>query len=85
MTVKSFTDADVNDFGRIYADRSELVVDEPDWMKRGLQQTATGYGGKLNTGLKISYNGRIYRLYCTCYSNNGVVWFKVKGRRIVVA
>lgn len=58
---------------------------QPDWMKRGLQQTATGYGRKLNTGRKIAYNGREYRLYATCYSNNASVWFTVQGKKIYVS
>lgn len=85
---RQFTDADVRqtgDYHRIYADTSELIDDQPDWMKRGLQETASGYGRRLNTGRKISFNGREYRLYATCYSNVASVWFTVKGRKIFVS
>lgn len=86
--MKQFTETDVvktGEFERIYADRSELVVDQPEWMKRGLQETASGYGKRLNSGLKISFNGKLYRIYVTIFSNAGTSWFKVKGRKIIVS
>ena len=85
--MKEFTEADVvkGQFERIYADRSDLVYDPPEWMKRGLQETASGYGKRLNSGLKISFNGKLYRIYVTIFSNAGTSWFKVKGRTIVVS
>ena len=55
------------------------------WQRRGLQETATGYGARLNTGYKINFCGRLYRVYCTCYSNSGTCWFKAKGRTIIVS
>ena len=42
------------------------------------------YGGKLTHDYKINFKGRLYRLYVTCYSNIGSVWFTVKGRTIYV-
>ena len=85
--VKQFTEADVvkGQFERIYADRSELVYDPPEWMKRGLQETASGYGKRLNSGLKISFNGKLYRIYVTIFSNAGTSWFVTKGRKIIVS
>lgn len=88
--MKLFTDNDVTPHGAVagagslYADRSELVTDMLPWQKRGLQETATGYGAKLTTSLKINFNGKLYRIYCTCYGNSGLCWFKVKGRKIFV-
>jgi hypothetical protein len=86
--MKEFTKADISDpdskFKRIYADRSELLYDPPEWMKQGLQETASGYGARLNTGLKIHYEGRLYRLYVTIYGNAGSTWFKTKGETIYV-
>lgn len=76
-----FTEADVvktGEFERIYADRSELVYDPPEW-------TASGYGKRLYSGLKISFNGKLYRIYVTIFSNAGTSWFMVKGRRIIVS
>ena len=85
---KRFTDADVENFGgtyvRIFADRTDLIDAPLDWQKRGLQQTASGYGAKLTTRYKIAFNDKVYRLYATCYGNASTVWFKNKGRTIVV-
>jgi hypothetical protein len=41
------------------------------WQKQGLQQTATGYGGKLTTEYTITLPDmpRPYRVYAICYSN----------------
>ncbi len=87
--MKEFTFADVvnhdSAYARIYASRADLMEAMPAWMAQGLQQTASGYGRKLNTGLKIRFNGRDYRVYCTIFSNIGTVWFKSRGRRIVVS
>lgn len=85
--MKLFTSADIiqTDYARLYADRSELIVDLPEWMKRGLQETPSGYGKRLNSGLKINFNGKLYRIYITCFSNAGTAWFTSKGKRIIVA
>lgn len=87
--MKEFTEADIVNNGagldRIAADRSELLYDPPDWMKAGLQETASGYGKRLNSGLKINYCGKLYRIYITCFSNCGTCWFTAKGRRIIVS
>lgn len=82
--MKEFTDNDIQN-NRISADRTELVYDPLSWMKSGLQETASGYGKRLNTGYKISFNKRLFRLYCTCFGNSGTVWFRTKGRMIVVS
>lgn len=88
--MKLFTDNDVTPHGAVagagslYAERSELVQCLLPWQKRNLQETATGYGAKLTTSCKINFNGKLYRVYCTCYSNSGSAWFKVKGRTIFV-
>jgi hypothetical protein len=84
---KLFTDKDVDDAGqfpKIFADSSELVDAPLDWQKRGLSQTASGYGGKLTGSRKINFNGKLYRIYHTQYSNAGSAWFTVKGRKIYI-
>lgn len=81
--MKEFTGDDVSN-GRIFADRSELIFAPLEWQKRGLQETASGYGSRLNTGMKIRFDGRDYRLYATCFSNVSSVWFTVRGRKIYV-
>jgi hypothetical protein len=86
--VKKFTESDIEPHGSwdgvINADRSELVDAPPDWMKRGLSETASGYGRRLNSGLKIHFEGRLHRIYTTIFSNSGTNWFNTKGRKIVV-
>jgi hypothetical protein len=68
----------------IYVDESEYI-DAPMWYhKRGLMQTATGYGAKLNTGRKIKFNNREYRVYCACFSNVGTLYIIVKGEKIIL-
>ncbi len=88
--MREFTEKDIDrgyrgeQFPRIYCDRSELIQAPLWYHNRGLSQTASGYGARLNSGLKIRYCGRDYRIYITCYSNAGTAWFKAKGQKIVV-
>jgi len=81
--MKIFTEQDVRN-NTIIATQADLLYEPLGWQKMGLQQTASGYGGKLTNVYKINFNGRLYRLYTTCYSNVGSVWFTVKGRKIYV-
>lgn len=83
--MRLFTESDVHD-SRIYVDRyrSELIWNPPKWMERGFQETASGYGKRLNSGWMINFEGRKYRIYVTIYSNSGSSWFKSKGRKIYV-
>ena len=55
-----------------------------EWHLKGLQQTATGYGKKLTTPYKAEYNGKLYRVYCCCFSNNGTLYIQSKGNDITV-
>lgn len=82
--MRNFTENDIDD-NRIFTERSELVYAPLDWQMHGLQQTASGYGAKLTTSLKIMFDGKLRRLYSTCYGNSGSVWFKTKGRTIYVS
>jgi hypothetical protein len=84
-TARKFTESDIVRDNYIDADRSELHYAPPEWMKRGLTETASGYGRRLNSGLKIDFEGRLYRIYITIFSNAGTAWFIVKGRRITVS
>lgn len=85
--MKNFTQLDVSTlsrFPRIYTDHTELI-ESPLWYhKRGLMQTRSGYGKKLNSGLKISFEGKLYRIYTTIYGNSGSCWFICKGVKIYV-
>ncbi len=82
--MRQFTSADLARDNHIQADRTDLLEAPMWWHRQGLTETATGYGRKLNSGLKIHFNGRLYRLYVTCFSNNGTVWFTSKGQRYIV-
>jgi hypothetical protein len=88
--MKNFTQADVHVYdsitklAHIYAEKNQLVYSPLDWQRRGLQQTASGYGKKLTNSSKISFEGKLYRLYTTIFSNVGSTWFTVKGREIFV-
>jgi len=85
--MKLFTDKDVDtggQFPRINCETSELVMSLLPWQKRGLQQTSTGYGAKLTSSFKINFNGKLRRLYHTCYGNASSCWFVTKGRKIFV-
>ena len=50
------------------------------WHEQHRQQTATGYGSKLTTPYKVKYNGRLYRVYCRCYSNVGSLYILPGGK-----
>jgi hypothetical protein len=68
----------------VFARRDELVYDPPEWMKRGLSETATGYGKRLNSGYKIHFEGKLRRIYITIFSNSGTAWFNCLGKRYTV-
>jgi hypothetical protein len=84
---RNFTDQDVipGELPRIYATRDELIHKPTTWQLLGLQESRTGYGKKLNSGLMIQFNGRKYRIYTTIFSNAGSNWFTVRGRKIWVS
>lgn len=62
------------------------IVDRPLWWHvQGLQQTASGYGSKLTTRYCLQLpNGKIYRIYCTCYSNIGTCWIRFGGQTYTI-
>ena len=64
-----------------YIDNGNLVYKPLWWHEQGLQQTATGYGRKLTTPYKTAHNGRLYRVYCVCFSNVGSLYIISKGQR----
>lgn len=69
----------------ISIDTEKDLIDAPMWYhKRGLQQTASGYGRKLNSGKKYRFNGRLYRVYICQYSNSGTAYIIVNKEWIVL-
>lgn len=69
---------------RIKAALKDLVVDEPQWMQRGLFPTASGYGKKIPTRYKLRYNNRLYRIYGCCFSNVVTTYIVSRNRTIIV-
>lgn len=67
-----------------YVDNGPLIDTPLWWHKAGLQQTATGYGSKLTTRYKTAYGGRLYRVYCICYSNVGTLYIRIRGKRMIL-
>ena len=65
-------------------DTEHFIEERLDWQKRGLQQTSTGYGGKLTSPYKVKYNNRWYRVYSACYSNVSTEYILVKGQWVFV-
>jgi len=61
-----------------YCER-EFIYDPTEWQKQGYQQTANGYGNKLNTGYKVLYAGKVRRVYAVCHSNVASLYVIVKG------
>ena len=55
-----------------------------EWQKRGLVETSTGYGVKLTTIYKVSYNNRWYRVYASCSSNVAVYFIVSKGKKLYI-
>ena len=62
--------------------QEDLVAYPLDWQKRGLQETASGYGKKLTTRYKVKYQGRMRRVYAVCYSNVASYYIFVKGEKL---
>lgn len=62
------------------------LVDKPlAWQLKGLQQTSTGYGSKLTSRYMIMFEGRLRRLYVTCFSNSSTHWFMLRGIKVIVS
>jgi hypothetical protein len=61
------------------------VIDAPLWYHtRGLMQTATGYGSKLVTAYKVKHNGRLKRVYCSCFSNVGTFYIMYNREKLTI-
>lgn len=61
------------------------TIHAPMWYhKRGLMQTATGYGKRINTGYKVEYLGRARRIYCCIFSNAGTCYIIVNKQQVTV-
>jgi hypothetical protein len=60
--------------------KPDMIVDRPLWYhKRGLMQTATGYGRKLVTSKMLKIGNRLHRIYCCIFSNCGTCYVIYNG------
>lgn len=86
--MKTFTEKDITKSGDHNNIRSILLTDflhaPLPWQKRGLSQTRSGYGAKLTSEYKICFEGKLYRIYHTCYGNASSSWFRQGKRKIFV-
>jgi len=64
---------------------SHLIYSPLWWHEQGRMQTATGYGKKLTTPYKVEHNGRLYRVYCACFSNSGTLYILPGGKPLYLA
>jgi len=61
----------------------ELVERPLWWHRQGLSQTATGYGSKLTSARCVKLpDGKLRRVYITCYSNAGSAWITLNGKKL---
>lgn len=85
--MKKFTSQDLNlrgELPRLIVNRQELVDSPLGFHKLGLQQTASGYGSKLTSRYKIDYNGKLHRVYASCFGNAASHWFVSAGQKIFI-
>ena len=76
VTLKHYIDGVLN-FEDLQAEQHLL-----DWQIAGLQKTATGYGTKIPTSWKVRYLGKLRRIYQDVYSNSGVSYIIVNGKKL---
>ncbi|QBP33072.1 hypothetical protein Silverhawkium_gp118 [Shigella phage Silverhawkium] len=76
VTLKVYIDGVLN-FEELQAEQHIL-----DWQLAGLQKTATGYGKKIPTSWKVRYLGKLRRIYQDVYSNSGVSYIIVNGKKL---
>ena len=69
-----------------YLEQPYEIIDKPLWWhKRGLSETASGYGKKLTSSKCIKLpDGRIRRIYVTIYSNIGTAWIILNKEQLIV-
>ena len=65
-----------------YIENARLIEAPLAWQVRGLSETATGYGSKLTTRYKVEHNGKLRRVYASCYGNCGSIYIVEHGKRI---
>ena len=51
---------------------------------KALGMNAMGYGQKITTIYKAPFNGRLFRVYATCFSNCASHWIMSKGVKFFI-
>jgi len=89
--MRLFTHKDVEQHGAIRGAGSIALKNWPGdliacplWHHQHGLSDASGYGARLVSRYKLSLNGRLYRIYHTCYGNASSAWIKVRGRQIYI-
>ena len=81
--MKNFSESDVttgsNGFKYLFAEYYDLLR-----CPINSGHNVTGYGKKLSTDYKIMFEGRVYRVYCSIYSNAGTCYIITKGQKIII-
>ena len=49
-----------------------------------LGMDATGYGKKIRTIYKVEHEGKLFRVFATCFSNCASLWIMTKGKKLFV-
>lgn len=66
-----------------YSGNTYPVINAPLWWhEQGLNYTQSGYGAKIPTRYKIRHNGKLKRIYTTCYGNASSLWVMVGGTKL---
>jgi len=64
-----------------YKDK-DLIYKPLPWQKKGLQQTASGYGSKLTTTKMLKVGNKLYRVYVAQYGNAGSAYIIKNGKKL---
>ena len=67
-----------------YSTKCEVIEVPLWWQSKGLQYTATGYGSKIPTKYKMRLNKKLYRVYCSVFSNIGTLYILKNKQKIIV-
>ena len=62
----------------------EIIQSPLWWHTKGLSQTSSGYGRKLVTSGMVLFNGKLRRIYATCYSNAASCWIIVNKEKVFI-
>jgi len=55
------------------------------WQDKGLQYTASGYGGKIPTRYQVKHNNLWKRVYCRIYSNIGTLYIMQGKEKLIIS